>query len=109
MHAAQSNGASADGGSEMSELLLSRRSLLKRGAGTATGTALGGLAALGADLRPAAARAQELRIKGAKAYPSVCPYCAVGCDTIVHATGEGADRKIINVEGDVRSPVNGGN
>jgi formate dehydrogenase major subunit len=93
----------------MSALLLSRRSLLKRGAGTAAGTALGGLTALGANLQPAAARAQELRIASAKAYPSVCPYCAVGCDTVIHATGEGEDRTIVNVEGDVRSPINGGN
>ena len=89
----------------MGDVVLSRRAFLLRGMGAAAGTALGGLAALGADLRPAAARAQALRISAAKVYPSVCPYCAVGCDTVVHAV----DGKIVNVEGDVRSPINGGN
>ncbi len=89
----------------MSDVLISRRALLKRSAGAAAGTALGGLVGLGTDLRPAAARMQQLRIKEAKAYPSVCPYCAVGCDTIIHAV----DGKIVNIEGDVRSPINHGN
>ncbi len=64
------------------------------------GTALGGLAALGAGLAPAVARAQALRIKSAKTTPSVCPYCSIGCGTLVH-TVEGA---IVNIEGDPRSP-----
>ena len=89
----------------MSDVVLSRRTFLRRGLGTAAGTALGGLAALGADLGPAVVRAQQLRIKEAKQYPSVCPYCAVGCDMIIHAI----DGQIVNIEGDVRSPINGGN
>jgi len=89
----------------MSDVMVSRRAFLRRGVGAAAGTALGGLAALGTDLRPAVARVQQLRIREAKAYPSVCPYCAVGCDTIIHAV----DGKIVNVEGDVRSPINAGN
>jgi formate dehydrogenase major subunit len=48
--------------------------------------------------------AQELRIQEAKTTPSVCPYCSVGCATLVH-TIEG---KIVNIEGDPRSPVNEG-
>ena len=47
----------------MGDVLLSRRALLRRTAGAAAGTALGGLVGLGADLRPAQARAQQLRIK----------------------------------------------
>jgi len=88
----------------MSAMLLSRRVLLQYGAGTA----LGGLAALGTDLRPATARAQDLHIRRAKAFPSICPYCAVGCDTIVHVAGEGERQRIVNIEGDVRSPINQG-
>ena len=78
----------------------SRRDFLK-GSGVAAlgGTALGSLAAVGAGLAPTVARAQELRIKHAKAVPSVCPYCAVGCGTLVHV----ADGKILNIEGDPRS------
>jgi formate dehydrogenase major subunit len=88
----------------MANVLVSRRALLKRSAG-ATGTALGGLIGFGADLHPAQVRAQELKIQEAKAYPSVCPYCAVGCDTMVYAV----NGKIVNIEGDVRSPINRGN
>src|SRR5436309_15676120 len=71
---------------------------------TLTGTALGTLTALGANLAPMAAQAKELRIKRATATPSVCPYCSVGCATLVH-TVQG---KILNVEGDPRSPHNEG-
>jgi len=80
-----------------SAMEVSRRDFLRI---AAPGTALGGLAALGVSLAPAVARAQALRIKSAKATPSVCPYCSVGCGTLVH-TVEGA---IVNIEGDPRSP-----
>lgn len=79
---------------------LSRRDFLRVGAAATTGTALGGLVALGADLRPTVARAQALRIRDAKVVPSVCPYCSVGCGTLVHTV----DGKIVNIEGDPRSP-----
>jgi anaerobic selenocysteine-containing dehydrogenase len=56
---------------------VSRREFLKASGGAAlTGTALGGLAAVGANLAPTLARAQELRIKKARTTPSVCPYCS---------------------------------
>jgi len=84
---------------------LTRRDFLKASSGAAlTGTALGTLAAVGGSLAPTVARAQALRIKHAKATPSVCPYCSVGCATLVH-TVEG---KIVNIEGDPRSPHNEG-
>ena len=85
-------------------MLVSRRAFLQMSATSATGTALGGLAGLGANLGPALARAQELRIKEAKAIPSICPYCAVGCATLVHTV----DKKIVNIEGDPRSPFSEG-
>ena len=53
---------------------LTRRDFLRAGALADTGTALGGLAALGTDLRPAAARAQSLRIRSAAVTPRVFPY-----------------------------------
>jgi formate dehydrogenase major subunit len=83
---------------------VSRRDFLRVSAGIAGGTAVGGLAGLGAGLAPALARAAELRIKDAKVIPSLCPYCSVGCATLVH-TVEG---KITNIEGDPRSPHNEG-
>src|ERR671931_1709017 len=83
---------------------LSRRDFFRLSATTATGTALGGLTGLGANLAPTLARAQELRIKDAKTTPSLCPYCSVGCATLVHTV----DGKIVNIEGDPRSPHNEG-
>ena len=84
---------------------LTRRDFLKASSsGALTGTALGTLTAVGASLAPAVAQAQQLRIEHAKATPSVCPYCSVGCATLVH-TVEG---KIVNIEGDPRSPHNEG-
>lgn len=80
---------------------LSRREFLQQStAGIGASTALGSLVGLGASLAPATARAQGLRIREAKATPSICPYCSVGCATIVH-TVEG---EIVNIEGDKRSP-----
>jgi formate dehydrogenase major subunit len=83
---------------------VSRRDFLKVSGGVAGGTALGGLAGLGANLAPTLARAQELRIKDAKTTPSLCPYCSVGCATLVHTI----DGRIVNIEGDPRSPHNEG-
>src|SRR5688500_10635236 len=78
---------------------LSRRSFLRYSVAAGSATALGGLIGSGVNLGPAIARAQELRIKGAKATPSICPYCSVGCATLVHTV----DGKIVNIEGDSRS------
>ena len=84
---------------------ISRRAFLQASAaGLGPGTALGSLVGLGASLIPATARAQALRIREAKATPSVCPYCSVGCALIVHTIGN----DIVNIEGDKRSPHNEG-
>jgi formate dehydrogenase major subunit len=83
---------------------LSRRDFLRSSTNAAAGTAIGGLVGLGVTLHPATARAQELRIKDAKAVPSVCPYCSVGCATLVHTV----NGRIVNIEGDPRSPHNEG-
>ena len=86
-------------------MAVSRRTFLKTTGVTAASTAVGALAALGADLSPKVARAQESRINDAKVYPSVCPYCAVGCGLLVHVV----DGKIVNIEGNPASPINQGN
>jgi formate dehydrogenase major subunit len=86
-------------------MAVSRRTFLKAGGIGAASTAVGALAALGADLAPKVARAQELRIRDAKVHPSVCPYCAVGCGLLVHVV----DNKIVNIEGNPASPINQGN
>src|SRR5947208_2169552 len=81
-----------------------RRDFLRLTASAGAGTAIGGLVGLGVTLAPAAARAQELRIKDAKTTPSICPFCSVGCATLIHTV----DGKIVNIEGDPRSPHNEG-
>jgi formate dehydrogenase major subunit len=83
---------------------VSRRDFLRLSVAAGTGTALSGLIGSGVNLGPAVARAQELRIKGAKTTPSLCPYCSVGCATLVSTI----DGKIVNIEGDPRSPHNEG-
>jgi formate dehydrogenase major subunit len=83
---------------------VSRRNFLRLSVTAGSGTALGGLIASGVNLGPSAARAQELRIRDAKTTPSVCPYCSVGCATLVHTI----DGRIVNIEGDPRSPHNEG-
>jgi len=83
---------------------VSRRDFLRFSAAAAGGTALSGLVGSGVNLAPVVARAEELRIKNAKATPSICPYCSVGCATLVHTV----DGRIVNIEGDNRSPYSEG-
>jgi formate dehydrogenase major subunit len=83
---------------------ISRRDVLRLSVAGGGATALGGLIASGVNLAPVLARAQELRIKDAKVTPSVCPFCSVGCATLVHTV----DGQIVNIEGDSRSPHNEG-
>jgi formate dehydrogenase major subunit len=80
---------------------MSRRQFLKVSAG---GAGLGGALALGLNLRPIAAHARALKIAGAKDVPSVCPYCAVGCATLVSVR----DGQVINIEGNPDSPISRG-
>src|SRR5439155_3652144 len=74
---------------------VSRRDFLRLTASGGAGTAIGGLVGLGVTLAPATARAQELRIKDAKTTPSICPFCSVGCATLIHTI----NGKIVNLEG----------
>ena len=83
---------------------ISRRDILRLSVAGGSGTALGGLIASGVNLAPVVARAQALRIAKAKVTPSVCPFCSVGCATLVHTV----DGQIVNIEGDSRSPHNEG-
>src|SRR4029077_11098409 len=69
-----------------------------------SGTTLGGLIASGVSLSAVVAKAQELRIAQATVTPSVCPFCSVGCATLVQTI----NGQIVNIEGDSRSPHNEG-
>lgn len=82
--------------------MMSRRQFLKVSAGAGVG--LGSALTLGVNLKPVAAHAQQLKVAGAKEYPSVCPYCAVGCGTLISVR----DGKVINIEGNPDSPINKG-
>src|SRR3978361_517979 len=48
--------------------------------------------------------AKASRLRGATVTESVCPYCAVGCGQLIYSKGG----KIIDIEGDPRSPINEG-
>jgi len=80
---------------------LSRRQFLKVAGG---GFGLGGAVALGMSLHPIKAHAKTLKIADAKEVPSICPYCAVGCATLISVKGG----QIINIEGNPDSPINRG-
>lgn len=70
-----------------------------------------GISALGFDLKPAYAAVRQLKIRNAREYKTVCPYCAVGCGTIAYVHGSGGlntTNTIIHVEGDPDNPINGG-
>jgi formate dehydrogenase major subunit len=47
---------------------------------------------------------KHARIRGATATESICPYCAVGCSTLVYTKGG----EVIDIEGNPRSPINEG-
>src|SRR5258706_7854952 len=84
----------------------SRRDFLK----TAT---LGGTAAavFGFDLKPAYAELRTLKIGRASETRSTCPYCAVGCGTIIYTIGDRAKNvtaQVVHVEGDPDHPTNRG-
>ena len=49
-------------------------------------------------------RQAHARVRGAKVDVSVCPYCAVGCSQLVYSK----QGRVIVVEGNEESPINGG-
>jgi formate dehydrogenase major subunit len=49
-------------------------------------------------------RALHARVRGLDASVSVCPYCAVGCSQLIYTR----DGRIVNIEGNYESPINGG-
>jgi formate dehydrogenase major subunit len=61
---------------------------------------------VGAVPNPISASTEQARarIGGATVTSSICPYCAVGCAQLIYVK----DGKIVDVEGNYDSPVNGG-
>ncbi len=75
--------------------------------------AVGGAAAavFGFDVKPAYAQMAQLKIARASETRSTCPYCAVGCGTIIYTIGDGAKNvtaQVVHVEGDPDHPTNRG-
>ena len=90
------------------DTVTSRRQFLKlTGIGTA-GIAAAELGGLGFDLAFAGQRAARRKLEGTKQTASICPYCAVGCGTLVNAKTENGRTNIINIEGNPDSPINTG-
>jgi formate dehydrogenase major subunit len=76
-------------------------------------TTIGGAAAavFGFDLKPAFAQLRVLKIARANETRSTCPYCAVGCGTIIYTIGDRAKNvtpQVVHVEGDPDHPTNRG-
>ena len=78
-------------------MALSRRDFIKFSGATAAGVAVAGRPL---DLSAVEDFATTMRIKEAKAFPGVCPYCAVGCAQLIYVK----DGKIIDIEGDPHTP-----
>lgn len=79
----------------MEVMEVSRRDFLKLSGATSAALALGLI-----DVKSVEAYAKTLRIKDAKVFPGVCPYCAVGCAQLIYVK----DNKIIDIEGDPDTP-----
>ncbi|HZP96964.1 MAG TPA: hypothetical protein VFC31_11575 [Candidatus Limnocylindria bacterium] len=88
---------------------LTRRQLLKAGAGSAGLAMIPFANPLGFDLRAAKKIQQEFRLAGAKEVHSVCPYCAVGCGLIAYTKQDASGKtRLLQIEGDPDSPINEG-
>lgn len=87
---------------------LTRRQLLKAGAGSAGLAAIPFANPLEFDLHSAKKIVQESRITAAKEVHSLCPYCAVGCSLIAYTKEIDGKTQLLQVEGDPDSPVNEG-
>ena len=49
-------------------------------------------------------RDKQSRLRGANITESICPYCAVGCSTLIFTKGN----EVIDIEGNPKSPINEG-
>lgn len=88
----------------------SRREFLRlTGIGSA-GVAASQLAGLGFNTAFAAQKAARRKLEGARQTASICPYCAVGCGTLIqtkHSDKTGLV-EIVNIEGNPDSPISTG-
>jgi formate dehydrogenase major subunit len=87
----------------------SRRAFLRLGGIGSAGIAASQLSGLGFNVAFAAKRAATRKLEGTTQTASICPYCAVGCGTMVASRhdDQGAVR-IVNIEGNPDSPISTG-
>jgi hypothetical protein len=88
------------------DMHIDRRAFLKGSAGVGAAVGVGLF-----DLSEARAEMRELKIARTTETRSVCPYCAVGCGTIIHTLGDKAKNvtpAVVHVEGDPDHPTNRG-
>jgi formate dehydrogenase major subunit len=89
-------------------MYMNRRQFLRiSGAGLAASS----LVALGFSPTPALAETRNFKLASATETRSTCPYCSVGCGTIMYSLGDKAKNvtaSIFHIEGDPDHPVNRG-
>jgi formate dehydrogenase major subunit len=90
-------------------MAVTRRQLLKMSGIGSAGVAATSLGALGFDVAFARDRAQKYKLEATTATPSICPYCAVGCGTLVQTRDDANGHpQIVNIEGNPDSPISTG-
>jgi len=91
-------------------MAVSRREFLKLSGVGSAGVAAAGLGGLGFNLAFAGTKAKRVKLEGTRQTPSICPYCAVGCGTIISSKHDEASglTKIVNIEGNPDSPISTG-
>lgn len=88
----------------------SRREFLKLSSIGSAGIAAAQLGGLGFNVAFAAQRAARRKLEGTKQTASICPYCAVGCGTLISSRHNEATglTEIVNIEGNPDSPISTG-
>jgi formate dehydrogenase major subunit len=89
-------------------MAVTRRELLKLSSIGTAGVAAAGLGGLGFDLTFARNRSYAYKLEGTSTTAGICPYCAVGCGTLVHTRDDGDGPRIVNIEGNPDSPISTG-
>jgi formate dehydrogenase major subunit len=80
----------------------------RRGFLKGTGSAVAASAGLSAPTSAKAAPVPPLKLEGADATTTICPFCGVGCGQIVYTKTEKGQKKIIHTEGDSDHPISEG-
>jgi len=87
-----------------------RREFLRLSGIGSAGIAAASLGGLGFNLAFASQQAARRKLEGAKQTASICPYCAVGCGTMISAkrNAQTGTVDLVNIEGNPDSPISTG-